>query len=77
MPAHLGVATTFGLTAPVGGYVQESSREESVELATIRNESGVTVKAVPKPLVTRTVNSTRDAAIYAASAALSLVPLHS
>jgi hypothetical protein len=56
MPAHLGVATTFGLTAPAGGYVQESSREESVELATIRNETGVTVKAVPKPLVTRTVN---------------------
>jgi len=56
MPAHIGVATTYGLTAPVGGYVQESSREDSVEIATIRNESGVTVKAVPKPLVTRTVN---------------------
>ncbi len=56
MPAHLGVATTFGLSAPAGGYVHESSREDSIEIATIRNESGVTVKATPKPMVTRTVN---------------------
>ena len=56
MPAHLGVASTFGLSAPAGGYVQESSREDSVEIATIRDESGITVKAVPKPMVTRTVN---------------------
>jgi hypothetical protein len=56
MPAHLGVATNFGLSAPAGGYVHESSREDSIEIATIRNESGVTVKAVPKPMVTRTVN---------------------
>ena len=56
MPAHLGVASTYGLSAPAGGYVQESSREDSVEIATIRDESGITVKAVPKPLVTRTVN---------------------
>ena len=56
MPAHLGVASTYGLSAPAGGYVQESSREDSVEIATIRDESGITVKAVPKPMVTRTVN---------------------
>ena len=56
MPAHLGVATTFGLAAPAGGYVQESSKEDSVDVATIRDETGTTVKAVPKPLVTRTVN---------------------
>lgn len=56
MPAHLGVATNFGLNAPAGGYVHESSREDSIEIATIRNESGITVKATPKPMVTRTVN---------------------
>lgn len=56
MPAHLGVATTFALTAPAGGYVQEASREDSVEIATIRNEAGITVKAVPKPMVTRSVS---------------------
>ena len=56
MPAHLGVATTFGLAAPAGGYVQESSREDSVEIATIRDETGTTVKAVPKPMVTRSVS---------------------
>jgi len=56
MPAHLGVLSTFGLAAPAGGYVHESSREDSVEIATIRDQSGVTVKAVPKPMVTRSVN---------------------
>lgn len=56
MPAHLGVESTFGLTPPAGGYVQESSREDSVELVTLRDESGITVKAVAKPLVTRTVS---------------------
>jgi len=56
MPAHLGVASTFGLTAPAGGYVQESSQEDSVEIATIRDETGTTVKAVPKPMVTRAVS---------------------
>lgn len=56
MPAHLGIATTFGLNAPTGGYVQESSQEDSVEIATIRDETGTTVKAVPKPMVTRSVS---------------------
>lgn len=55
MAAHLGVVNLNGLTAPSGGYVQESSKEETIEIATIRNASGVTVKAAPKPLVTRTV----------------------
>lgn len=56
MPAHLGVDTNFGLTKPNGSYVQESSREETIEVATIRDEDGNTVVAVPKPLITRTVN---------------------
>ncbi len=56
MPTHIGVTTNFGLTTPIGGYVHESSREESIDVATIRNEMGVTVKAVPKPLITRTVS---------------------
>lgn len=56
MAAHLGVDTNFGLTTPDGGYVQEASREESIEVATIRDEAGVTVVAVPKPLVTRSVS---------------------
>lgn len=56
MAAHLGVTTNFGLTKPAGSYVSESSREESIDVATVRNESGVTVVAVPKPLITRTVN---------------------
>ena len=56
MPAHLGIATNFGLTTPAGGYVQESSREDSVEIATIRDETGTTVKAVPKPMITRAVS---------------------
>ena len=46
MPATFGVENLFGLTAPAGGHVQESSSESSIEVATIRNASGVTVKAV-------------------------------
>ena len=56
MPATFGVANTFGLTPAAGGHVQESSSESSIEVATIRNAQGVTVKAVPKPLVTKTVS---------------------
>ena len=60
MPATFGVENLFGLTVPAGGHVQESSSESSIEVATIRNASGVTVKAVPKPLVTKTVTLKGD-----------------
>jgi hypothetical protein len=49
-----GVVSTFGLTAPEG-YVQESSSEESVEVATIKNATGAIVEAIAKPLTTKTV----------------------
>lgn len=49
-----GVASTFGLTPP-NGYVQESSSEESVEVATIKNATGATVEAIAKPMTTKTV----------------------
>ena len=56
MAATLGVVNLHGLTAPSGGYVQESTKEDAIEIATIRNASGVTVVAVPKPMITRTVS---------------------
>lgn len=70
MPASFGVINTFGLAAPAGGHVQESSSEASVDVATIRNALGVTVKAVPKPLVTKTVTikGKGDAALAAVAA---------
>lgn len=70
MPATFGVESTFGLTAPAGGHVQESSSEASVEVATIRNAQGITVKAVPKPMVTKTVTlkGKGDAALAAVAA---------
>jgi hypothetical protein len=46
-------ATTFGVTAP-SGYLQESSKEQVVELATIRNATGQTVVAQAKPRSTTT-----------------------
>jgi hypothetical protein len=46
-------ATTFGVTAP-SGYLQESSKEDVVELATIRDSDGKTVLAQPKPRSTTT-----------------------
>jgi glyoxylate utilization-related uncharacterized protein len=55
MPATFGVVDDFGGTAPSGGYMQESSEEQSVEVATIKDASGKTVVAQPKGVVTTTV----------------------
>ncbi|WP_038168557.1 hypothetical protein [Verrucomicrobium sp. BvORR106] len=55
MPAKIGVVETFGITEPVGGFVSESSREATVEIATVRDKGGVTRIAKPKRLVTEEV----------------------
>jgi hypothetical protein len=52
MPVLFG-AVTFGVTAP-SGYLQESSQEKSVELATIRDADGQTVVVQAKPRSTTT-----------------------
>lgn len=41
-------AESFGVTAP-SGYLQESSEDTTIEIATIRNEAGHTVIAQAKP----------------------------
>ena len=46
-------AITFGVTAPAG-YLQESSQETAVELATIRDADGQTVFVQAKPRSTTT-----------------------
>ena len=46
-------AITFSLTAP-SGYLQESSQETAVELATIKDATGQTVLVQPKPRSTTT-----------------------
>ena len=55
MAASFGVVDNFGGTAPTGGWRQESSEEQSVEVATIRDELGQTVVAQAKGVVTTTV----------------------
>jgi hypothetical protein len=45
----------FGVTDPAAGYLQESSQEKSVEVATCKDATGVTKLAVPKGVVTTTV----------------------
>jgi hypothetical protein len=52
MPVSFG-AITFGVTAP-SGYLQESSQETAVELATIRDADGQTVIVQAKPRSTTT-----------------------
>jgi hypothetical protein len=52
MPVSFG-AVTFGVTAP-SGYLQESSQETAVELATIRDADGQTVVVQAKPRSTTT-----------------------
>jgi hypothetical protein len=54
MPVAFG-AVTFGVTAP-SGYLQESSQEAAVELATIRDAEGQTVLVQKKPRQTTTTN---------------------
>lgn len=57
MPAHIGAINGFGLAAPAGGYVHETSRESSVEIDSVKDNLGVTVVADPKPLVSRKITS--------------------
>lgn len=52
MAATFGAEEVFGLTVPSGGHVEESSSDSSVELATVKNNVGVTVIAVPRKMVT-------------------------
>lgn len=61
MPVSFG-ATAFGVTAP-SGYLQESSQEEAVELATIRDANGQTVlvQAKPRSTTTTTVKTKGEA----------------
>ena len=79
MPATFGVQNLHGL-APADGHAQESSIDESVEVATIRNKDGVTVIAKPKKLVTKSISLSGkgtpefgDVAIGAISAGTSFV----
>lgn len=55
MPATFGVINTHDLE-PATGHVSESSKDSSVEVATIRDEQGATVYAGAKKLVTRNVS---------------------
>jgi hypothetical protein len=63
MPVSFG-AVTFAVTAP-SGYLQESSKEEVVELATIRDADGQTViaQAKPRTTTTTTVKTKGDATL--------------
>jgi hypothetical protein len=65
MPVSFG-AVTFGVTAP-SGYLQESSVESVVELATIRDADGqtVVVQAKPRSTSTTTVKTKGEANLLA------------
>lgn len=55
MPAHIGVLNNFGIAAPAGGHVHESSRESSVEVDPVKDANGTTVDVAVKPLVTKKI----------------------
>jgi hypothetical protein len=61
MPVSFG-AVNFGVTEP-SGYLQDSTEETTVEVATIRDFDGKTVVAQAKPrsTTTTTVNTKGDA----------------
>lgn len=54
MPAVFGVVNLHGLS-PATGHAQESSKDAGIEIATIRDELGVTVVAKPKKLITKNI----------------------
>jgi hypothetical protein len=60
MPVSFG-AVDFGVTEPAG-YLQESTQETVVELATIRDADGqtVVVQAKPRSVTTTTVKTKGD-----------------
>lgn len=63
MPITFG-ADSFGVTKPAG-YLQESSEDQTIEIATIRNEIGKTLVAQAKPRsqTITTVKTKSDAAL--------------
>lgn len=65
MPVSFG-AIDFGVNAP-SGYLQESSQEAVVELATIRDAEGQTVvsQAKPRSTTTTTVKTKGEADLLA------------
>jgi len=58
----------FGVTDPAAGYLQETSSEKTVEVATCKDTTGVTKLAVPKGVVTETI-SLKGKGTYAPSVA--------
>lgn len=55
MAAFLGVTNTHGLT-PAAGYANESSADSSVDIKTIRDETGTTKHAKAGKMITKTVS---------------------
>lgn len=56
MPATLGITSDWDLAKPTGSVVEEQTREKSLEIKTIRNESGVTCQAQPSAMTSTVVS---------------------
>lgn len=54
MAAVFSITNLNGL-APSSGFAHSSTRDSQVDIATLRNSSGVTVKAVPRKMTTKNV----------------------
>lgn len=67
MSATFAVQGITDLTVPAGGYINEADVDSSVDVATVSDESGNVVIAVPKKLVTetQTIKGKGDPAIAA------------
>jgi len=50
----------FSVTDPAGGYLQETTSEKSVDIATCKDATGITKLAVPKGVVTKTKDTTSN-----------------
>lgn len=73
MAAHVGIDNTagvldnFDISAPSGGYVNEAEKEQSIDVATVRDENSVTKVAKAKKMITetQTIKGKGDAALSA------------
>lgn len=70
MATHLGVTNITDLTAPAVGHIQSAEKTQDSEIVQLRNEFGVTVKAVSKKMNSEvhTITGKGDAELAAVTA---------
>jgi DNA/RNA endonuclease YhcR with UshA esterase domain len=56
MPAAIGISATWVTTAPTGCVINEATKEQSKDIKTIKNASGVTIQAAVIAMTTTKIS---------------------